>query len=276
MKTKLILLAVLCFQCMFSQDFKGKAFYQTKTTIPDFKSEDKNITPEIAALIKEKLKKDFEKSFVLTFTSAESLYEEQEELGKQEVTSGVKIMTFGGGNKGKLYKNLKTSLSLSEEDLFGKEFLVSNNLEKLNWKITDETKQIGDYLCQKAVCVIPVNEEERKLYEEAKRKNSTKNLNFINDEPKNVNLVAWFTPDIPISNGPNLYGGLPGLILELNDGVTIYLCNKIVLNPKDKVEIKVPNKGKKVTKKEFDILIKEKTEEMASGRGDNAIMKVIR
>ena len=276
MKTKLILLAVLCFQHMFSQNYKGKAFYQTKMTIPNITSEDKNITPEIAALIQEKLKKNFEKSFVLTFTSSESLYEEQEELGKQDVNSGINIMTFGGGNKGKLYKNLKTSMSLSEEDLFGKEFLVSNPLEKLNWKITGETKKIGDYFCQKAICVIPVTAEQRKLYEERKRKNSTKNHTFITTEPTDVNLVAWFTSDIPISNGPNSYGGLPGLILELNDGNTVYLCNKIVLNTKGDFEIKVPNKGKKVTKKEFDVLIKEKTEEMTSGRGDNAIMKVIR
>ena len=28
---------------------------------------------------------------------------------------------------------------------------------------------------------------------------------------------AWFTPSIPISAGPNFFGGLPGLILELHN-----------------------------------------------------------
>ena len=31
-------------------------------------------------------------------------------------------------------------------------------------------------------------------------------------------MTAWFTPEIPVSTGPAMYGGLPGLILEISDG----------------------------------------------------------
>jgi GLPGLI family protein len=51
-------------------------------------------------------------------------------------------------------------------------------------------------------------------------------------------------PEIPVSQGPEGYWGLPGLILEVNDGKTVLLCSKVVLNPKVKAEIKAPSKGR--------------------------------
>ena len=56
--------------------------------------------------------------------------------------------------------------------------------------------------------------------------------------------------------------GLPGLILEVNDGKTVMLCTKIVMNSKEKVTIKPVGKGKQVTQKEYDEIVKKKTEEM--------------
>ncbi len=36
------------------------------------------------------------------------------------------------------------------------------------------------------------------------------------EKPKQIEVVAWYTPQIPVSNGPGEYWGLPGLILEIN------------------------------------------------------------
>jgi len=67
-----------------------------------------------------------------------------------------------------------------------------------------------------------------------------------------------------VSHGPAEYGGLPGLILELTTNQTVLLCSKIVMNPEKKDEILMPTKGEKVTRNEYDEIVKLKTEEMKS------------
>ena len=88
--------------------------------------------------------------------------------------------------------------------------------------------------------------------------------------PKTLIVTAWFTPQIPVKNGPGEYAGLPGLILELNIDRTTMLCSKIVLNPKDSDKIEKPTTGKEVTREAYNKIVKEKTEEMREnfrGRG---------
>ena len=73
------------------------------------------------------------------------------------------------------------------------------------------------------------------------------------------------------------YWGLPSLILEVNDGKTVILCSKVVLNPKVKTEIKASTKGKVTTQKKFDETVLKKMEEfreMNQGRGENGGMRM--
>jgi hypothetical protein len=88
--------------------------------------------------------------------------------------------------------------------------------------------------------------------------------------PKEVLVTAWFTPQIPVKNGPGEYAGLPGLILEMNVDRTTILCSKIVLNPKDADAIDAPSTGKEMSRAEYNKVVKEKTDEMREnwrGRG---------
>jgi GLPGLI family protein len=87
------------------------------------------------------------------------------------------------------------------------------------------------------------------------------------EEPKDKIITAWYTPEIPVSFGPNNYWGLPGLILEINEPETIILCSKVVLNTKEKSAIKAPNNGIKVSQKEFDAVQKKKFDSMKNDDG---------
>ncbi|MFM2231193.1 MAG: hypothetical protein RL607_2451 [Bacteroidota bacterium] len=282
------------------KDFQGMAVYESKTSTADFKSRfegNKNITPEMQKMIEERMKKMFEKTFVLNFDRQASIYKEEEKLDAPgQGNGGFRMMASVMGGGGTYYKNVKDQMYTVDKEFMGKEFLVKDTLTHYKWQMTGETKQIGGYNCMKATCVIPASktdfrnfrprrndkkegeakaeEKEAPKTETATTEKKEKRTNFMEDFdlPKDITITAWYTPEIPINQGPEGYWGLPGLILEVNDGKTIVLCSKIVLNSKDKVEIKAPTNGKEVKQNEYDDIVLKKMEEMRemnSGPGGN-------
>lgn len=255
----------------FAQNFQGMAVYESKTTISDFKMEGRDITPEMQKMIQERMKKMLEKTFVLNFDRSTSIYKEEEKLdapGQQG--PGSRMMNSMMGSGGTFFKNVKEKSYTVDKEFMGKEFLIVDSLPKLNWKLETETKKIGDYNCFKATAVKPVSQSDFRNFrrkkedtksDEAKKEKTT---NFMEDfeMPKEVTITAWYTPDVPVNQGPESYWGLPGLILEVNDGKTVIVCSKVVLNAKDKVEIKASKNGKVVKQKEYDDIVVKKMEEM--------------
>jgi GLPGLI family protein len=171
------------------------------------------------------------------------------------------------------YKNIKDKVYCIEKESLSKEFLIKETLPTLDWQLTQESKKIGDYTCYKATAIKKLNDSDAGIIRDKKAKNDSK-TNFLKDEeqPTEVAVTAWYTPDIPVSQGSDNYWGLPGLILEVQEGKTVILCSKIVMNTKDRKEIKAPTKGKVVTQKEYeDIVTKKKAEineSFKSGRGN--------
>ena len=105
------------------------------------------------------------------------------------------------------------------------------------------------------------------IYRNNAAKVTKKEKEEIEEKQEMVEVVAWYSPMIPVSQGPTEYWGLPGLILELSAGNTTMLCSKIVMNPEEKIEIKRPTKGEVVTKKEYNEIITGKMQEMRDNRG---------
>lgn len=212
--------------------------------------------------IMQRMKSMLEKTFVLSFTREESIYKEEEKLAAP--TTGGRGSRFGGfSGGGTKYKNIKEGDLLESTEFFGKKFLISEAAEKPNWELGSETRQIGNYTCYKATLVkendaFDWTSMRRPRRDEAKKK-STK---VEKESPKQTLVTAWYTPQIPVSNGPGDYWGLPGLILEINEGRTTILCSEITMNPSEKIEIEKPEKGKQVTREEYAKMMKEKMEEM--------------
>lgn len=253
-----------------AQDFQGQAYYESKTNMSgSMKIETPGMNDEIGKQLEEQMNKAFEKTYILTFNKAESLYEEQQKLDLPSKGSNGIMIKMENSSDGKQYKNIKTKQLVSEEDFFGKEFLVTDSLTAYDWKLESESKKIGVYNCFKATYTIPVTEKDKAEYEDFKKKQSNdKTSFFVMDEPKDRLITVWYTPEIPVSNGPAEYWGLPGLILEASFDKTTILCSKIIVNPKDKIVIKAPQKGKKVTKKEYERLIEARMEEMKDSDGN--------
>jgi len=244
-----------------SQEFQGKAYYQTKRKV-DLKLEGSEMNGSQQEAMQEMLKKQFEKTYILTFNKEESIYKEEEKLDlpAKPTSGGIQIFFAGGGADQKYYKNTRSKTYAQEKDVFGKPFLVKDSLEVFDWVFGDESKVIGKYLCFKATVKREVENLPRSFNHDEDKDKSEESEKTTKTET----ITAWYTMDIPVSNGPDDFWGLPGLILELQDGDNMqYVCTKIVMNSKDKIEIKEPTKGKVVNNKAYKKIMEKKMKEMS-------------
>jgi GLPGLI family protein len=266
---------------MHAQEFQGMAVYESKTSTSDFKNRmqgNKDITPEMQKNMEDRMKKMFEKTFILNFDKSASIYKEEEKLDTpgQDGGGGMRMMSSMMGGGGTFYKNVKSKSYTVDKEFMGKEFLIKDSLPDLKWKMEAETRVIGGYNCFKATAVRPSSKTDfrnfRSKSEEkpsaVKPEDKDKKTSFMSEieMPKEIAVTAWYTPEIPVNQGPENYWGLPGLILEVNDGKTTILCSKVVLNVKDKAQIKEVTKGKVVSQKEYDDIVVKKMEEMREMR----------
>lgn len=248
-----------------AQNISGTATYQTKTNI-DLKMESKEITPEMQQQIQSMLKKQFEKTYTLTFNATESVYQEEQSLSAAGASGGFS-MIMGSFTGGKRYKNIEKNQYKEETEFFGKPFLIEDELENIEWELVNESKQIGQYVVFKAIATQKIDSLDFTEYERKREDEKDESDTIVSpiDElklPKEKKIVAWYTPQIPIKTGPHEYWGLPGLILEIQSGKTTMLCSKIILNPKEPIEIEVPKKGKSVSRNEYNKIMMDKVNEM--------------
>ncbi len=264
---------------VFSQDFQGKAYYISKTN-PDLDSwGGQQMNEAQKKQIMDRMRSMFEKTYILTFDKQASIFKEEEVL---EAPGQSGFGMWGNSfSTGPQYKNVKSQQFIQDQEFFGRQFLITDSLQKLDWKLGSETKQIGQYLCMKATATKTVDEfdwrsmrrRDRKKENKETKTDSTKTTS-VSDEievPKTVEVTAWYTPQIPVNQGPGEYWGLPGLILEVNADRTTILCNKITLNPQQKIEIQAPEKGKVISRSDYNATVKKKMEEMRDmyrGRGN--------
>lgn len=89
-----------------------------------------------------------------------------------------------------VYKNYPKGKMTVLDRIDKTEYRYQDKLNSQEWQLQTDTMTIMGYLCQKAVC-----------------------------EWRGREYEAWFAPDIPVSEGPLKFGGLPGLIMKLGDSL---------------------------------------------------------
>lgn len=277
MKTVILKIGIISFLLLsvvtYAQEFQGKAYYQTKRKV-DLKLENSEMSNSQQQAMQEMLKTQFERTYILTFNKETSTYKEEEKLETPSAKkSGMQFVLVGGGSGTTYYKNTKTKSYIDQQDMFGKQFLIKDSLEELEWKLEDESKIIGKYLCFKATAIRVASSMEMSFSSD-----SDDNEEAFQETSENQLIVAWYTTDIPVSNGPAEFGGLPGLILELNADETQYVCTKIVMNTSE--NILEPTKGKVVNQEEYQKIMEKKMKEMRElyggrkGKGDKGSFSI--
>ena len=267
MKIKIFAIVFFLSLSINAQEFSGKAVYKTSRKSNISFEGNAGVTDEMKEQLKQRMAKANQKTYILNFTKSESTYKQDVGLDapKKPQAGGMMMISIGGrGSTGILYKNIKENRVADKTEIMGKTFLVKDELIKYEWTMTGETKNIGNYTCYKATYEKEVKKKNVSFVSVGRREDINKEDNNEEEEieTEKVVVTAWYTPDIPINNGPGNYWGLPGLILEINDGTQTIVCTEIVLNPEKKIEIKEPRKGKVVSRKKFGEISLKKSKEM--------------
>ncbi|WP_178985879.1 GLPGLI family protein [Winogradskyella helgolandensis] len=254
----LILILIGVVSSVNAQDFQGVATYKTHRDF-DIKMDSTKMNDEMQKRMMEMMKKQFQKTYTLTFDKSSSLYKQEAELDKPQVGGGFQ-MSFGSSGSDVFYKNVKHKTYVDQKETMGKNFLIKDSISAIEWQLESDTKHIGEYMCFKATYTKQVPKVNMNF-------SSISSIDDDNEEEKEPEMeeriiTAWYTPQIPVSNGPAKYQGLPGLILEIHDGKLTVICSKIVINPEEKIEIEEPTKGKEVSQLEYDDIMEKKTKEM--------------
>jgi GLPGLI family protein len=267
------LLAFATVTTFAQKNFQGKATYMSKTTM-DMSRFGKMSEQEKKQRLA-RFKSFLEKTYTLTFNKTSSSFREEVKLE----APGASGPSWGRSNgQGSIYKNTKDKKMIEDVEQFSKRFLVVEEMEQAQWEMGMETKKIGQYTCYKATLVKEdTNIDWGSIFSRNTKKKDSTNTKDAEPAKKMMRITAWYTPQIPVSTGPDTYYGLPGLILEINAGRTTMLCTEVTISSKEVLEIDAPNKGKEVSREEYIKIVKVKTAELKErfqsrgnrGRGRN-------
>jgi len=241
---KFLLTLMLCLPLLtVAQDLEGHIIYNCVVKM-DF-DENRQIPPHVREMLKQMPKEQSFKKQLL-FNSEASLFTTYEDpdapvVIEEGMAGRMRMMMMRPEEE--TYTSLKENRFVQKKDFMGRTFLIKDSIEESNWKLTGEQKTILDMPCMKATTM-----------------------------RDSAEIVAWFTPAIPVAMGPEGASQLPGMIMEitLREGRVTITAEKFEARSVKAKEIKEPTKGKEVTREEFREMVKEKRKEMremGGGRG---------
>jgi GLPGLI family protein len=232
MKTRILFFLLLVSSSFLSKAqvvLAGKIEYQRKMNIHrqfDDMGGDNNSYMEAFMA---KLPKFDTRSFSLYFNTKQSKYSPI----KQEESPMMSMMGGLPGTETQVWNDYVSQKTIAYKKVYEQNFLVDDSFRKCTWKILEEVRTIAGFSCRKATT-------------------------RINDS---VVVVAFYTDKIPVSGGPEMFSGLPGMILELAIPrlYTTWIAQSVVLQSVGPAELVVPEKGKKTTFAEMEKTIKGST-----------------
>jgi GLPGLI family protein len=123
-------------------------------------------------------------------------------------------------SKNSVFLNLNAKTKYSIKDIWRNMIPLNDSLPVRKWKITDSKRNIGGYMCRKAIW----------------------------EQNDTTRIYAWYCNEISVSAGPESFTGLPGMILGLatEDGGVIYFAKTVEPGPQDANSLLPPKTKDKV------------------------------
>ncbi|WP_131537545.1 GLPGLI family protein [Pedobacter nototheniae] len=164
----------------------------------------------------------------LSFTKDKSLYKwaETNEPTNTNWVSSDPLADL----KNTIATDFKTGISSTQKSIYEATYLVKDSVRKINWKITDETREIAGYECRRANAIIM----------------------------DSVYVVAYYSNQIAVSGGPESFTGLPGMILGLalpHENIT-WFATKVTEVAVPEKDLLPPTKGKPVDNEGLKAVLK--------------------
>ena len=235
-----IIVCITAARVAVAQLMEGAITYEIKInthrTLPPERQEMKDMIPEFRTFTHQ-----------LLFNSTESLYkpleEEEDDFDGGDHRMQMKFKT----PKNEVYVNHTSSKRILLQEFMGKDFLIEDSLRITPWKFGSELREVSGYPCRMA--------------------------RYYNEDRKQ-NITAWYTDKLRPFLGPEIFNTLPGavLLVDINNAERVITAVKIESRPLRKNELRVPERGTKVTEKEFKKFVEEQTERMRAN-GANVIIR---
>lgn len=220
-KILFILLLALPAMAGAQHTMAGKIVYNRSTnlhrTIDQMDDDDK----EWIMKFRDKIPKHNIQEFILNFNTKKSVYQpgaEQEKpvnfwFARTPAAENIVHTDFTTGNV------------TAQKQVYEQKFLIKDSMRKIKWKIMDEVRTIANYKCRKAVGI---------MYD-------------------SVYVIAFYTDDITTSGGPEMFSGLPGMILQVAVPRlhTTWIANKVDYTKPEEKDLLPPKKGKEATQNEM-------------------------
>jgi GLPGLI family protein len=254
-----ILASLAVAQVVFAQSTEGVITYEVKTNmhrrLPPERAEMKTMIPEYRTTKEQ-----------LFFNADESLQkpliedEEDQEFSSTSHSGGGMRMVFRQPNV-ELYTQPATQKIVSKQEFMGKDYLVEDTLKMSPWKFGTETKEIMGYQCKQAYFT---RTEEQQTFRVTGSGPPAPEKKMVTQE-----ITAWYTDQIRGFLGPEKFNSLPGTVLaiDINNGERVIVAAKVELRPLKKNELKVPEKGQKISQADFRKMVDEQMQQMRSSGG---------
>lgn len=218
MKRIFLIISFMCSICVMSAQTTLKCVYQEKY-IKNANQPDKFSYDEHVLVISGNRSAYYSRNARLRSEMKDSLLKQG--LSSAEIIGAIQATPKG--RELEIYKNQPINGKYLHYDKNTKLFRYEDELPKIAWETGEEVKSILGYQCQKATGSLYGRE-----------------------------WTVWFTMDIPVSDGPWLLCGLPGLILEATDGDNIFHFTTVELSNNASISVEPTNKKYiKCTREEY-------------------------
>jgi GLPGLI family protein len=202
MKTKNFTLLILCFYFSICTSQNGGIATYTVSVV---ENEDDFMQQQMKEAIPDILDYVADLRFQLFFNEDESYFILEDKLYKSQIVADASSLVVKYTNPSIKVGDKKYHKSSKKRNVFPGKW-VSSEINN-DWEITQETKQINNYTVYKAI---------------GRYAKGNSRVGY-----KKMKATAWFCPELPLPHGPLDFGGLPGLIFELNFENVTYGIEKI-------------------------------------------------